>query len=153
MARAIDRPARRKDNLLPGAENTPAFRFGMAVRKKVGMAGSTEEVFDRHLQMFGAGDVDGLMADYTEDSFIISPMGVVKGLTALRGFFGQICKEFADPKAVFNLESKVIEGEVAYITWSADTSANSYSFGTDTFVIRDGKFVAQTFAGVVTPKV
>jgi ketosteroid isomerase-like protein len=116
------------------------------------MSQSTEEVFNRHLQAFGAGDIDAMMADYTEDSFIISPFGLMKGLAALRAFFEQISKEFSAPGTVFNLNETVIEGEIAYITWSAETAANTYSYGSDTFVIRDGKFVAQTFAGVITPK-
>jgi ketosteroid isomerase-like protein len=116
------------------------------------MSASTEEVFDRHLQAFGAGDVERLLADYTEDSFVIGPMGVIKGLAGLRGFFEQLCREFAGAGTVFTLQQRVIEGEFVYITWSAETSANTYSFGTDTFVIRNGKFVGQTFAGVITPK-
>ena len=116
------------------------------------MPESTEAVFDRHLEMFMAGNVDGLMADYTEESYIISPMGTVRGLAALRAFFEQIMQEFSTPGTVFNLDQKVIEGELVFMTWSAETAVNTYSFGADTFVIRDGKFVGQTFAGVITPK-
>jgi ketosteroid isomerase-like protein len=113
---------------------------------------TTEEVFNKHIQLFMAADVDGLMADYTEESFAITPMGVFKGLDALRGFFDMLCKEFSDPTAVFNLEQKVIEGEVAYITYSAETPGFSFQYGSDTFVIRGGKFAYQTFAGVFKPK-
>jgi hypothetical protein len=28
----------------------------------------------------------------------------------------------------------------------------TYEFGTDTFVVRDGKILVQTFAGKITPK-
>ncbi len=45
-----------------------------------------------------------------------------------------------------------MHGEVAYIVWSAETADNAYELGTDTFVVRDGKIVAQTFAAKATPK-
>jgi len=45
-----------------------------------------------------------------------------------------------------------IEGDYAYIVWSADTPDNIYDFGSDTFVVKNGKIVAQTFAGKIIPK-
>jgi hypothetical protein len=45
-----------------------------------------------------------------------------------------------------------MEGEIAFITWTAETADNTYEFGTDTFVVRDGKILVQTFAGKITPK-
>jgi hypothetical protein len=39
-------------------------------------------------------------------------------------------------------DARAVEGEIAYITWHTDQIA----FGTDTFVVRDGKIVAQTVA-------
>jgi hypothetical protein len=35
---------------------------------------------------------------------------------------------------------------------SAETPDNIYDFGSDMFVIRNGKIVAQTFAGKIIPK-
>ena len=45
-----------------------------------------------------------------------------------------------------------IEGDYAYIVWTAETADNVYEVGTDTFVVRDGKIVAQSFTGKITPK-
>jgi len=45
-----------------------------------------------------------------------------------------------------------VEGDVAYIVWKAETADNRHELGTDTFVVRDGKIVAQTFAGKITPQ-
>ena len=46
----------------------------------------------------------------------------------------------------------VVEGDYAYIVWKADTPDNLFEFGSDTFVIRNGKIVAQAFAGNIAPK-
>jgi hypothetical protein len=40
----------------------------------------------------------------------------------------------------------------AYILWTAESSENSYEFATDTFVVRNGKIVAQSFAARIKPK-
>ena len=40
----------------------------------------TEATLGHHLGAFGAGDVDEIMRDYTEDSAIITPDGPLRGL-------------------------------------------------------------------------
>ena len=46
----------------------------------------------------------------------------------------------------------VVEGDYAYILWTAETADNVYEMGSDTFVVRDGKIVAQSFAAKTTAK-
>jgi hypothetical protein len=36
--------------------------------------------------------------------------------------------------------------------WTAETADNVYELGTDTLFVQDGKIVAQSFAGKITPK-
>jgi hypothetical protein len=50
------------------------------------------------------------------------------------------------------VQRQSIEGEVAHIVWAAETADNVYDLGTDTFVVRDGKIIAQPFAAKTTPK-
>ena len=45
-----------------------------------------------------------------------------------------------------------VEGEHAFMTWTAETPDNSCEMDTDTFVVQDGKIVGQSYAGKVTPK-
>ena len=40
----------------------------------------SESILDHHLGAFGARDVNALLEDYTEDSTIIIPNSVIKGL-------------------------------------------------------------------------
>jgi len=60
--------------------------------------------------------------------------------------------EFGKPGTVFSMKQQFFEGDYAYILWTAETADNMYEIGTDTFVVRDGKIVAQSFAGKITPK-
>jgi hypothetical protein len=44
------------------------------------------------------------------------------------------------------------EGDYAYILWNAETADNTYEAATDTFIVRNGKIVAQSFAAKISPK-
>ena len=112
----------------------------------------TETVLDHHLKAFGEADINAILEDYTADSVLITPNGPVQGHEQLRPLFEAFFAEFAKPGAVFEMKQRVIEGEVAYIVWTAETADNVYEFATDTFVVKDGKIATQTFAGKVTPK-
>lgn len=110
-------------------------------------------VLHHHLAAFGAGDVDEIVADYTEDAVLITANGVTRGVDALRtAFSGFFAGLFAPGTYEFALDSERVEGEVAHITWHATCSTTEIPLGTDTFVIRDGKIVAQTFSAQMVPR-
>jgi ketosteroid isomerase-like protein len=113
---------------------------------------STKDVVDRHLESFAAGDLDGLLSDYAPGTVMFLPDGPRKGADAIRPFFEALFTEFGKPGAVFNLKQQSVEGDYAYILWTAETADNIYEVGTDTFVVRDGKIIAQSFAGKITLK-
>lgn len=115
-------------------------------------AAVTEKVLGHHLAAFGAGDVADIMSDYTTDSVLITPGGALRGLDQIRPLFEGLVAEFGKPGASFTLGTQIIEGDIAYIVWSAETADNVYEVATDTFVVRDGKIHRQTFAGKITPK-
>jgi hypothetical protein len=66
--------------------------------------------------------------------------------------FQKLIAEFGKPGAVFNMKQQFVEGDFAYILWTAETADNVYELATDTFVVRDGKIVAQSFTARVRPK-
>jgi hypothetical protein len=71
---------------------------------------------------------------------------------AIRPLFQAMIAEFGKPDATFSMKQQSVEGEYAYILWTAETADNVYEMATDTFVVRDGKIVAQSFTGKITPK-
>ena len=113
---------------------------------------STSEVLDRHLTSFAEHDVDGVLADYAADAVLFAPSGPLKGPDAIRPLFEALIAEFAKPGSSFTTQLRSIDGEHAYILWTAETADNVYELGTDTFLVRDGKIVAQSFTGKITPK-
>ncbi len=116
------------------------------------MARTTEDVLNHHLQCFGAGDLAGLLSDYTVGSVLFTPTGVLAGPGEMRTLFMTIFAEFAKPGTTFDLLRKDVRGETAFILWKAETADNVYELATDTFLVRDGKITSQTFAGKVTSK-
>ena len=114
---------------------------------------TTEDVLDHHLEAFGEQDIDATMEDYTDDAVVITHGEVHRGRDEISDWFEtQLFTEFEQADVTFTLTEKTVEGEYAYITWEADTPDNDYEFATDTFVIRDGKIVAQTLGVKTTPK-
>ena len=112
----------------------------------------TEKVLAHHLKAFGDGDLTAILADYTAESVLLTANGPVTGTKQLQPVFEGLFAEFAKPGASFTLQQQLIEGEVAYIVWSAETADNVYELATDTFLVRDGKIAVQSFTAKVTPK-
>jgi len=113
---------------------------------------STSDVLDRHLKSFAEYDVDGVLADYSSDAVLFVPTGPLKGRDAIKPLFQALVSEFAKPGSSFTMQQRSIEGDHAYIVWAAETADNSYEFATDTFVVRNGKIIAQSFAAKIKPK-
>ena len=113
---------------------------------------STSDVLDQHLKCFGENDLDGVLADYSSDAVFFVPGKRLRGPRAIKPFFQALFSEFAKPGASFSIQQRYVEGDYAYILWSAETADNLYDAATDTFVVRNGKIVAQSFAAKITPK-
>ncbi len=113
---------------------------------------SASDVLDRHLTSFAEYDVNGLLADYSSDAVLFVPTGLLRGPDAIRPLFEALVSEFRKPGSSFSMQHRYVDGDHAYIVWTAETADNSYEFATDTFVVRNGKIVAQSFAAKVKPK-
>ena len=112
---------------------------------------STSKVLDHHWQAFRANDLEAVMADYTEESILITPDKTFKGLKEIRDNFVFAFTIFPKGKSTLKLRKSIVQQEVGYITWEATTPKMKKSFNTDTFIIHDGKIVRQTYAGLVAP--
>src|SRR5512141_407418 len=113
---------------------------------------STKNVINHHLECFGERDLQGILSDYAPGAVLFTPDGPLQGVDAIRPLFQAMIAEFGKPGATFSMKQQSVEGEYAYILWTAETADNVYEMATDTFVVRDGKIVAQSFTGKITPK-
>ena len=124
----------------------------MSVTETTEKMASTKEVLDNHLNCFGKGDLNGILSDYTPGAVLFTADRLLKGTDEIRPLFQGMIAEFGKPGAVFSMKQQFVEGDYAYILWAAETADNVYEMATDTFVVRDGKIVAQSFTGKITPK-
>ena len=113
---------------------------------------STQDVFDHHLACFAAGDLEGILSDFGEQSVLMTPLGLLRGPSEIRTFFEAVLAEFSAPGTQFTPHQMLVEGDCAFAAWDAETSANKYEGACDTFVIRDGRIAVQTFSAKVTSK-
>lgn len=113
---------------------------------------TTKQVLERHLGAFVEGNLELTLEDYEPSASLFTPNGTLTGTEAIRALYVELFAEFGKPEMSFNMQTQSIKGECAYIVWSAETQDNIYEWGTDTFVVRNGKIVAQTFAAKIVAK-
>ena len=88
------------------------------------------------------------MADYTEQSVVITNQGTALGLEQIRGFFTQVLDSMpADAMANTKMLTQTIEDDIAFHT----ATDPAMPFVGETFVIRGGKIMVQT-VGMYVPQ-
>jgi uncharacterized protein (TIGR02246 family) len=106
------------------------------------MTRTPEEVFQHHAEALGAGDLEQIVADYTDDAVFITPAGVRRGKDGIRAAFTQLLADV--PDAAWDLKTQIYEGDVLLLEWAADAAGTFVEDGIDTFVFRDGLIRVQT---------
>jgi ketosteroid isomerase-like protein len=106
------------------------------------MTRTPEEVFAHHVQTLGAGDLDGIVADYSDDAVVITPSGTRRGKDGVRAAFTQLLADV--PNAAWDLKTQIYEDDVLFLEWTADAAATRVEDGIDTFIFRDGLIRVQT---------
>jgi hypothetical protein len=134
-----------------GAAKTTKKKLAGAkvTRKKVTAAKAkkktTGSVLQHHVQALVSRKLDEIMEDYCEQSLLCTPMGTSRGLKEIRDAFAAVLSGFpAEVMANMKNIKQEIHGDYAYILWSA---LPVVPFGGDTFHIRNGVIMMQTFVG------
>jgi uncharacterized protein (TIGR02246 family) len=113
------------------------------------MARSPQEVFRHHAEALGAGDLDAIVNDYTDDAVFITPAGVKRGKDGIREAFTELLADV--PNAEWALPTQIYEGDVLFLEWTATSAATKVEDGIDTFIFRDGSICLQTVRYTVQP--
>jgi len=112
---------------------------------------TTENVVRKHLRTFlEHKGIPAMLEDYDDRARFYSAERVYQGHEEIGEFFAGFLRGLP-PGAYdrFALGSLTVDGELAFITWSVGTDI---PLGTDTFVVREGKIVSQTFAMYPAPR-
>ncbi len=106
------------------------------------MTRTPQEIFAHHASALVAGDIDGIVEDYTDDALFITPDRVLRGKDGIREAFTRLLGEL--PEAAWDVPIQVYEDDILYIEWSAVSAKTRSTDGVDTFVFRDGGIRVQT---------
>jgi hypothetical protein len=113
----------------------------------------TKAIMDHQTTAFVAGSADDVLTDFADDAVLILPDGVHRGRAAIHAAYSSLFSGLFKPGTYeFTMDAEHIEGEIAYIAWRASCATAEIPLGTDTFIVRNGKIVAQTFAAKIDPK-
>jgi hypothetical protein len=110
---------------------------------------TAEEIFSHHAQALGSEDLEATILDYTEDSVLITPDGVMRGKAAIRDFFNSLFQSL--PKAQWSVKTLFVDN-ILFLQWTADSTRASVSDGVDTFIFKDGMILIQTVRSTIVPK-
>lgn len=104
---------------------------------------STQEVFDDHLDLAQQGRFEEDIArNFSESCVVLTNRGLFHGRDGLRQLAGMLRREL--PDAEYGYINRMGEGRFAFLEWTADCAAVAVHDGADSFVIENGKVVAQT---------
>jgi len=113
---------------------------------------TTQQVLDSHIAAIDSGDMTSILSDYAADAVLLTPEGTFRGHEEIRPVIQRVLDDVFSTCTHFQMLQKNVEGEIAYIVWSAESQKFSVPLATDTFVMRDGKIVVQTFAAKMVGK-
>ncbi len=111
---------------------------------------TVEEVWQHHIESWVKRDLDAITADYDKDSFMIINNVIYKGPKQIKKVFATLFKTFDDGKN--RIDPVIIKGRVIYIVWYFTPKGDKEYFGTDTFIVENGKIKVQTIASLLYKK-
>lgn len=113
------------------------------------MSRSPQEIFEAHFAAVARGDLDVVMADYSEDAVVMTVGTTLQGHDAIRAFFMAALQAVPEPK--FSVESTTAAGDAVLVTWSVTSPAARVSGAVDTFVVADDRIRLQTTVFALEP--
>jgi hypothetical protein len=120
------------------------------IKEKISM--TTQDILQHHMESIGAGNVDQILNDYTEESVILTAEGAIKGREKIRELFENFTTHMLPPGSDFELIQQLVDGDVAYVVWKAESEKFKFHIGTDTLFMKNDKIETQTFTAHVDEK-
>jgi uncharacterized protein (TIGR02246 family) len=105
---------------------------------------TTRTLVRRHLDAWRRGDVEALLADYSDDVVTLSAhTGALIGKDEVERMYQSVFVDLFPPAdTTLDVTAEVISGGHALIQWTARTSKVRTVGGFDVFQVRDGKIVS-----------
>jgi ketosteroid isomerase-like protein len=128
----------------------------VALAGAVPAAQSATQVLDHHVAMMKQGNLDGVMSDYTDDALVVAPHGIAPGQVNVSGNDVFAGKENVRKLFAVLTDKDHMKGSLAMDTryeprghdvilmhWVQFKGTPQEVKGTDTWIIKNGKVLAQ----------
>lgn len=108
------------------------------------------DVLTDHLRESKEGSIEADLArNYSSELVVLTGHGVYRGHDGLRQLAELLRREL--PQASFEYRTIVVEGEMGFLEWTGRSATAQVEDGADSYLIRDGRIVAQTIHYTVRP--
>lgn len=112
---------------------------------------TTEEVFADHLELAQQGDVEtDLARNFSSDCVLLTSYGVFRGHAGVRAAAALLDEQIGRTR--YTYRTRMTEGEIGFLEWTADSERAQVDDGADSFLIRDGLIEAMTIHYTVRNK-
>lgn len=109
------------------------------------------EILADHLEFLKLGPDalnEDLQRNYSPDVVLLTSHGIYYGHTGVKLIHGILYRQL--PEVKLSYRNILCEGDMALLEWTADSPRGEVLDGVDTYVIRNGRIVAQTIHYTVT---
>lgn len=103
---------------------------------------SAKQTVEEHLALMKAGNLDAAMCDYAEDAVVLLPGQTYVGREAIQGGLSNFSALLGG--VVPQVTSLTAANDVVLITFTAFGSPCTIPDGSDTYIVKKGRIVAQT---------
>jgi hypothetical protein len=128
----------------------------VALAGAVPAAQSATQLLDHHVAMMKQGNLDGVMSDYADDALVVAPHGIAPGQISQSGndvFAGKenvrtlfavlTDKDHVPGSLAMEVRYESLGHDVVLMHWVQFKGTPQELKGTDTWIIRNGKVLAQ----------
>lgn len=111
---------------------------------------TTAEVFNDHLERADRGDLEGdIAANFSPDGVLLTTYGRFDGHAGIRKAAALLARQV--PEARYRYTQRAVQGEIAFLEWTALGRGARVRDEADSFLIRDGRIHLMTIHYTVEP--
>lgn len=112
---------------------------------------SAREVLEDHLRLRKEGDLEtDLHRNYAEDVVLLCGAGILRGFDGVRESARRLSQQV--PHGKYEYLNVLVDGDFGFLEWRAQSDNTIVHDGADSYVIRDGRIVAQSIHYTVERK-
>ena len=117
------------------------------------MPRTMEVILDHHNRAVLSNNYEEMIADYTDDAFLITLRGTFVGKEAIGRALQQLIQDMPNMHGVESpTNAMIIEGDTLLLRWSAESDTGTITDAVDTIVLKDDKIWRQTTSFEIVSK-